>query len=102
MTTDLNQQRAIAARLANALAPMIEAQLLAAPNPAIKYIDRKVPVRADKGVIEAALRVVKATDHVDQSKFAGGREVAAREALLRACRSLRTQMKHREAHRGSE
>lgn len=93
--------RAKAARLADALAPLIEAHLLS--EPALpRVVERRVLVTADRLTIDAAKKVAKAIDLLDQTKFVGGREVAARQALERAARSLRTQLKNREARRAPE
>jgi hypothetical protein len=101
MAVDPNEQRAKAARLADALAPLIEAHPLADPAPP-RVVERRVLVTADRLTIDAAKKVAKAVDILDQTKFAGGREVAARQALERAARSLRTQLKNREARRAPE
>lgn len=101
MAVDPNEQRAKAARLADALAPLIEAHLLSEPAPP-RVVERRVLVAADRMTIDAAKKVAAAVDLLDQTKFVGGREVAARQALERAARSLRTQLKNREARRAPE
>lgn len=80
-----------ARRLAEALTPVIQ-----------QHLGSRVMVEADKRTIEAAEKVAEAVNQLDQTKFAGGREVAARRALERAARSLRTQLKNREKNRGSK
>ncbi|RWE48574.1 MAG: hypothetical protein EOS79_08550 [Mesorhizobium sp.] len=101
MAVDPNEQRAKAARLADALAPLIEAHLLTEPTPQ-RVVERRVLVTADRLTIDAAKKVAEAINFLDQTKYAGGREVAARQALERAARSLRTQLKKREARHAPE
>ncbi|MBZ9678923.1 hypothetical protein [Mesorhizobium sp. ES1-1] len=96
MSFDIDEHRASAARLARTVASVVEAEMLAAP-PVVRVVDRKVMTRVDKATLEAAWAVANAMAAYDQAKFAGGREVAARKAVERACRSLHTQLRNREA-----
>lgn len=82
-----------ARRLAEALTPLLQQHLALGGR-------EMLPV--DKRTLDAARKVAEAVNDLDQTKFAGGREVAARRALERAARSLRTQLKNREAKRGGK
>ncbi|TIV63075.1 MAG: hypothetical protein E5V89_32055, partial [Mesorhizobium sp.] len=59
MAVDPNEQRAKAARLADALAPLIEAHLLTEPTPQ-RVVERRVLVTADRLTIDAAKKVAEA------------------------------------------
>ncbi|KQZ14335.1 hypothetical protein ASD44_09815 [Mesorhizobium sp. Root554] len=89
---DSDRRRRLAAMLADTLAPLVDAELEATPP---RIVVRHVAVYADRDLIQASVLVALAVNELDQAKYAGGREVAARMKLERAARRLRTRLRKR-------
>ena len=94
------EKEAITGRLANAIAPVIERELAAiAANAAIQPPPPS-PAK-DQRLMKTARAVAAALDDLDQAKFSGCRELAARRLLESRVRALRAALKeHKEPSHG--